>query len=117
AFKKQTCITGLTMESEFVALAAAGKEAEWLKNLVLEIPLWVKPMAPIFIRCDSTATLANAYIQMYKEKSRHLGVRHSIIRELIMIRELIYRVCEDTQLPAEKTWQLSSMWKAEHSEG
>ncbi|GJW88093.1 zinc finger, CCHC-type containing protein [Tanacetum coccineum] len=26
--KKQTCITGSTMESEFVALAAAGKEAE-----------------------------------------------------------------------------------------
>ncbi|GJX34339.1 zinc finger, CCHC-type containing protein [Tanacetum coccineum] len=35
AFKKQTCITGLTMESEFVALAAAGKEAEWLKNYSL----------------------------------------------------------------------------------
>ncbi|GKG04224.1 hypothetical protein Tco_0314611, partial [Tanacetum coccineum] len=28
AFKKQTCITGSTMESEFVALAAVGKEAE-----------------------------------------------------------------------------------------
>ncbi|GKA17886.1 zinc finger, CCHC-type containing protein [Tanacetum coccineum] len=28
AFKKQTCITGSTMASEFVALAAAGKEAE-----------------------------------------------------------------------------------------
>ncbi|GJX15012.1 zinc finger, CCHC-type containing protein [Tanacetum coccineum] len=32
--KKQTCITDLTMESEFVALAAAGKEAEWLRNLL-----------------------------------------------------------------------------------
>nr|GEV52216.1 retrovirus-related Pol polyprotein from transposon TNT 1-94 [Tanacetum cinerariifolium] len=28
ASKKQTCITGSTIESEFVALAAAGKEAE-----------------------------------------------------------------------------------------
>ncbi|GKB07588.1 hypothetical protein Tco_0835872, partial [Tanacetum coccineum] len=27
ASKKQTCITGSTIESEFVALAAAGKEA------------------------------------------------------------------------------------------
>ncbi|XP_050908069.1 uncharacterized protein LOC127121657 [Lathyrus oleraceus] len=34
ASKKQTCITGSTMEYEFVALAAAGKEAEWLRNLV-----------------------------------------------------------------------------------
>ncbi|GJX41240.1 hypothetical protein Tco_0256230, partial [Tanacetum coccineum] len=39
ASKKQTCITGSTMEYEFVALAAGGKEAKWLKNLLLEIPL------------------------------------------------------------------------------
>nr|GEU36511.1 zinc finger, CCHC-type [Tanacetum cinerariifolium] len=49
ASKKQTCITGSTMEYEFVALADAGKEAEWLKNLLLEIPLWVKPIASISI--------------------------------------------------------------------
>ncbi|GKC18350.1 zinc finger, CCHC-type containing protein [Tanacetum coccineum] len=65
-------------------LSAAGKEAEWLKNLLLEIPLWSKPIAPISIRCDSAATLAKAYSQMYNGKSRHLGVRHSMIRELIM---------------------------------
>nr|GEZ30140.1 zinc finger, CCHC-type [Tanacetum cinerariifolium] len=62
AFKKQTCITGSTMKSEFVALTAT---------------------APIFFRCDSAATLAKAYIHMYNEKSRHLGVRHNMIRELI----------------------------------
>nr|GEX39489.1 zinc finger, CCHC-type [Tanacetum cinerariifolium] len=44
------------MESKFVALAAAG----------------------------NVATLAKAYSQMYNGKSRHLGVRHSMIRELIM---------------------------------
>ncbi|GJY16142.1 hypothetical protein Tco_0386564 [Tanacetum coccineum] len=59
ASKKQACITGSTMEYEFVALAAAGKEA----------------------KC--AATLAKAYKQMYNGKSRHLGVRHSMIRELI----------------------------------
>ncbi|GKC51604.1 zinc finger, CCHC-type containing protein [Tanacetum coccineum] len=63
ASKKQTCITGSTMEYEIVALEAA---------------------APISIRCDSAATLAKAYSQMYNGKSRHLGVRHSMIRELIM---------------------------------
>ncbi|GJY08183.1 zinc finger, CCHC-type containing protein [Tanacetum coccineum] len=57
--KKQTCITGSTMKYEFVALAVAGKEAE------------------------CAAMLAKAYIQMYNGKSRHLGVRHSMIRELI----------------------------------
>ncbi|GJU28339.1 zinc finger, CCHC-type containing protein [Tanacetum coccineum] len=40
--------------------------------------------APISIRCDSAATLAKACSQMYNGKSRHLGVKHSMIRELIM---------------------------------
>nr|GEW17692.1 zinc finger, CCHC-type [Tanacetum cinerariifolium] len=53
-------------------LEATSKEAEWLKNLLLEIPLWVKPIAPVSIRCNSIATLAKAYSQMYNGKSRHL---------------------------------------------
>ncbi|GJV98308.1 zinc finger, CCHC-type containing protein [Tanacetum coccineum] len=75
ASKKQTCITSSIMEYEFVALVAAGKEAEWLRNLVLEIPLWSKPIAHISILCDSAATLAKAYSQMYNGKSIHLGLR------------------------------------------
>nr|GEY61100.1 zinc finger, CCHC-type [Tanacetum cinerariifolium] len=53
ASKKQTCISDSTMEAEFVALAAAGKEAE---------------CAP---------TLSKAYCQIYNGKSRHLGVKHT----------------------------------------
>ncbi|GKD81641.1 zinc finger, CCHC-type containing protein, partial [Tanacetum coccineum] len=86
ASKKQTCITGSTMKSEFVALVVAGKESEWLRNLIHEISIWPKPIAPISIRCDSAATLAKAYSQIYNGKSRHLGVRHSMIRELIRNR-------------------------------
>ncbi|GJV71145.1 hypothetical protein Tco_1491140 [Tanacetum coccineum] len=76
-------LSSSTIESEFVALAATGKEVEWLKNLLLEIPLWVKPIALISIRYDSAATLAKAYSHMYNGKSRHLGVRHSMIHERI----------------------------------
>ncbi|GJY21209.1 zinc finger, CCHC-type containing protein [Tanacetum coccineum] len=57
-----------------------GKETEWLRNLILEMPLRSKPIAPISTHCDSAATLAKAYSQMYNGKSRHLGVRHSMIR-------------------------------------
>ncbi|GJS47049.1 zinc finger, CCHC-type containing protein [Tanacetum coccineum] len=74
ASKKQTCITGSTMEYEFVALAAAAKEAEWLRNLIHEISIWPKLIIPISIRCDSVATLAKAYSQIYNGKSRHLEI-------------------------------------------
>ncbi|GJV83428.1 zinc finger, CCHC-type containing protein [Tanacetum coccineum] len=52
------------IESEFVALAAASKEAKWLRNMIFEIPLWSKLIAPISIRFDSATTLAKAYSQM-----------------------------------------------------
>nr|GEX71755.1 zinc finger, CCHC-type [Tanacetum cinerariifolium] len=90
-----------------------GKEAEWLKNLLLEIPLWVKPIAPISIRCDSAATLAKAYSQMYNGKSRHLGVRHSMIRELItngvwslviFIRGLMASACNSLSKLKDTIW-------------
>nr|GFA18138.1 zinc finger, CCHC-type [Tanacetum cinerariifolium] len=83
ASKKQTCISGSIMKSKFVALVVAGKEAEWLRNLIHEILIWPKPIAPNSIRCDSAATLAKAYSEIYNGKYRHLGVRHSMIRELI----------------------------------
>ncbi|GJX38820.1 zinc finger, CCHC-type containing protein [Tanacetum coccineum] len=86
ASKKQTCITDSIMEYEFVALAAIGKEAEWLKNLILEIPLWSKPITPISIHCDSVATLAKAYSQMNNGKSRHLAdyLTKGLARDLVL---------------------------------
>ncbi|GJZ17050.1 zinc finger, CCHC-type containing protein [Tanacetum coccineum] len=72
-----------TSDWVFLLGGAAGKEAEWLRNLILEILLWSKPITPISIHCDSDATLAKAYTQMYNGMSRHLGVRHNMIRELI----------------------------------
>ncbi|GJV11476.1 zinc finger, CCHC-type containing protein [Tanacetum coccineum] len=82
ASKKQTCTTDSTIEAEFVALVATGKEAEWLRKLIYEIPLWPKPIYPISIHCDSAATLAKAYCQIYNGKSIHLGVRNSMEQEI-----------------------------------
>ena len=33
--------------------------------------------------CDSEATLGRAYSEMYNGKSRHIGLRHDYIRQLI----------------------------------
>nr|GEZ43018.1 zinc finger, CCHC-type [Tanacetum cinerariifolium] len=77
-------LSSSTIESEFVELAAAGKKAEWLRNLIHEIPIWTKPIASISIRCDSAPIMARAYSHIYNGKSRHVGVGHSMIRTLIM---------------------------------
>nr|GEY89533.1 hypothetical protein [Tanacetum cinerariifolium] len=95
ASKKQTYITISIMESEYMALAAAGKEAEWLRNVILEILLWFKSVAPISFYYDNAATLAMAYSKIYNGKPRHLGFRHSMIHELIMNRVVYIEFARD----------------------
>ena len=103
--KKQTCITLSTMESEFVALAFAGQEAEWLRDLLLEVPLAKDNVSKVMIHCDSQATLARAFSEVYNGKSRHIGLRHSFVRKLIKdgIISLTYiRTCYNLADPFTK---------------
>jgi hypothetical protein len=71
------------MESEFIDMAAAGKEVEWLRNMLFDIKLWPQPMSAIFLYCDSEATMSRAYNNIYNGKSRHISIRHGYIWELI----------------------------------
>nr|KAJ0214957.1 hypothetical protein LSAT_V11C300107720 [Lactuca sativa] len=83
ASKKQTCIAHSTMEVELIALAAAGKEAEWIRDLLMDIRLCDIPMPSIPMYCDSEATLSKVYNAVYNGKSRHVGLRHNFVRQLI----------------------------------
>jgi hypothetical protein len=80
---KQTCIARSTMESEFIALELAGQEAEWLRSLLADIPLWGRPTPTISLHCDSQAAIGVANSNAYSGKKRHLRVRHGIVRQLI----------------------------------
>ena len=71
------------MVSEFVTLASCSKKIEWLRNLLLEIKIWPKPMPPISLHCDSETTLSRAYSHVYNGKSKHIGLKHNCVRQLI----------------------------------
>ena len=83
ASKKQTCISHSTMESEFIALVAIGQEVKWLSNMLLNIEVWLQPISAISVYCNSEATLGWEYSKMYNGKSRHIGIRHNCIWQLI----------------------------------
>ena len=67
------------MEAELIALALASEEANWLKDLLYEIPLWKKPIPPILIHCDSTVAIGRVKNHYYNGKSRHIRRKHSIV--------------------------------------
>ncbi|PHU02316.1 hypothetical protein BC332_27567 [Capsicum chinense] len=80
---KQTYIARSTIESEFIALDKAGKEAEWLQNFSEDIPYWTKTVAPVCIHYDNQAAIGRAGSVMYNDKSHHIRQRHNIVRELL----------------------------------
>ena len=71
------------MEAELIALASASEEANWLRDLLYEIPLWKKPIPPILIHYDSTATIGRVKNRYYKGKSRPIRRTHSIVRSYL----------------------------------
>ena len=42
--KKQTIIANSTMEAELIVLASASEEANWLRDLLFQIPYFEKPI-------------------------------------------------------------------------
>ena len=72
------------MESEFIVLDLAGQEAEWIRSLMTDIPLWGRPSPPVLIHCDSQAAIGVAKSSVYNGKKRHIRIRHESVRHLIL---------------------------------
>ena len=66
---KQTCITLSTTESKFITLELAGQEAEWLRNLLADMPLWVRQPLPISLHCDTQTTIGITKNNVYNGKN------------------------------------------------
>ncbi|RVW43558.1 Cysteine-rich receptor-like protein kinase 25 [Vitis vinifera] len=80
---KQTYITRSTMEAEFIALEKASSEAECLRNLLADIPLWTRPAPSVSMRCDSQAAIAKTKSKIFNGKNRHIRLRHNIMWQLL----------------------------------
>lgn len=64
------------MESEFVASEKASVEAEWLRNLLVNIP------SSVSIHCDNQVAIAKAKNKTYNGKNRHIHLKHNIVKKL-----------------------------------
>ena len=71
------------MEVELIALSLASEEVGWLRDLLFEIPMSEKPISPVLIHCDSTATIGRVCNKYYNVKSRSIRKKHSIMRSYI----------------------------------
>jgi len=83
----EVCETDLyshsTTESEFIALELARQEAECLKGLLADVPLWEKQATLISLHYDSQAAIGVAHNSVYNGKRRHIPIRHSVVKQLL----------------------------------
>lgn len=69
------------MEAELIALDTTSIEAEWIKNLLTDIPLVNKPITAFSIHCDSKAVIESVrQFHLNKKMNRHMHVRFKSVR-------------------------------------
>ena len=80
---KQTILTRSTMEAELTALDTATVEAEWLHELLMDLPMVEKPIPPILMNCDNQTVIVKINSSKDNMKSsRHVKRRLKSVRKL-----------------------------------
>jgi hypothetical protein len=60
------------MEAEFIALDTAGVEAEWLRELLMDLPIVEKSILTISMNCDNQTMI----IKVNSSKDNMKSTRH-----------------------------------------
>lgn len=87
ASRKQKCTAGSTLESEYVSMAEAAREAYYYKRLAEEIEQ-VTINATLF--CDNIAaqTVANGESNSSTRGAKHIDIKYHIVRELNQTKDI-----------------------------
>jgi len=79
---KQTIITRSTMEAELAALDTATVEAEWLRELLMDLPVVEKLVPAISMNCDQTVIIKVNSSKDNLKTTRHVKRRLKFVRKL-----------------------------------
>jgi len=80
---KRTYIAQSTMEVEFITLELASQEAEWLKGLVADMPLWGRQPTAVSLHCDSQIGIGVTHNSVCNRKKRYIRIKHSVVKQLL----------------------------------
>jgi hypothetical protein len=80
---KQTILTRSTMEAELTALDTTTVESEWLRELLMDLPVVEKPVPAILLNCDNQTVIVKVNNSKDNAKSsRHVKRRLKSVRKL-----------------------------------
>ena len=93
------------MKAELTALDTATIEAEWLRELLMDLPIVEKPIPAILMNCDNQTVI----VQVNSSKDNMKSSRH-IKRRLKSVRKLknFGVIALDYVSIRRRTWQINS---------
>ncbi|WVZ49881.1 hypothetical protein U9M48_001204, partial [Paspalum notatum var. saurae] len=99
---KQTILTRSTMEAELAALDTASVEADWLRELLMDLPVVEKPIPAILMNCDNRIAIA----KVNGDKENAKSSRH-VRRRVKSVGKMRHSgVISVTYIQTEKNWQI-----------
>jgi len=78
---KKTNRAHFIMEAEFISVELASQEAKWLKNLLVDMPLWGRQTTTFSLHRDSQVATGVAHNYMYNYGKK--GIRHSVLKKML----------------------------------
>ena len=80
--KKQHTVSTSTTEAEYIAIGHAARQAVWLRQFLIELPM---DQPPAFVRIlgDNQASLDLIKNVEYHKQTKHIDIQHHYVRELV----------------------------------
>lgn len=89
--KKQSCISLLIGEAEYVACSLVAQEVVWLRRFLQDIEIVKTASECVTLYCDNMRHLPILRIQKYHGKTKHIHIRYHFFTDMIMQNEVVLK--------------------------
>ena len=97
--KKQSSVALSTAEAEYMALASAGQEAVWMRQLTAE--LHGSSMEELIIFEDDQSAIQMSKNPQFHGRAKHIGIKYHFIHELVSDGTVKLRYCPTEEMIAD----------------
>lgn len=99
--RKQRCVALSSTEAEYVALAEAGKEAMYLRNILKELKVLEENKSPSVIFCDNQSAAKLTKNPVHHDRSKHIDVKYHFIRKIYQSGHIDVQYLHTSEMPAD----------------
>jgi transposase InsO family protein len=96
--KRQPTVAASTTEAEYMAAAAAVKEALWLRKLCKSLDI---PITTVKIMCDNQSAIKLLRNPIFSVRSKHIDIAHHFARERVQSKEVEFSYVPTTEMVAD----------------